>query len=415
MSVVRRSRVEEAVRELAREGYAGPGTKQFPSDPLWAALRRAGTELWLDTGDLEAARPLWTREFSALTTNNTLANQVVQTGLFDGVIRKAGLSLREIAPEAKEEVLVLEAGFVVNCRLALRLVESLGAKVSVELHPAVAHDLEATVRFARRYHAVCPEHFLIKVPLTPAGYCAVVRLQQEGIPINFTLGFSARQNYLAARFSRPSYVNIFLGRLNSVVADNGLGDGKFVGEKATLASQRAVREARQAHPEIATRQIAASIRGGQQVADLAGVEVHTIPPKAAAEFQALRLSPDAIASQLDRDFEIKLKDDADPAECGLDVLWEVDDSFRRFVDEVSRSRDKMTGEELIRASEDHRLGLFHRFTPEETAAISDKGKIPELARWQGEIALDDLMTRSALESFATDQRELDARISSLLR
>ena len=54
---------------------------EFPSSPLWAAVRKTGTALWLDTGDIDAARELWVREFDALTTNNTLLNKEVQKGL----------------------------------------------------------------------------------------------------------------------------------------------------------------------------------------------------------------------------------------------------------------------------------------------------------------------------------------------
>src|SRR5205823_14954255 len=70
----------ECARHLALEGFrprfgqrAGPqaGTP-FRDDPVWIALRDLGTALWLDTGDLEEARSLWTRQFSNLTTNNTL-------------------------------------------------------------------------------------------------------------------------------------------------------------------------------------------------------------------------------------------------------------------------------------------------------------------------------------------------------
>src|SRR5207249_11892434 len=131
-----------------------------------------------------------------------------------------------------------------NWRQALRLVAAVDATVSVELHPGMAHDIEASERYGRRYYAVCPERFIIKVPLTPDGFLAARRLSDAGIPVNFTLGFSARQNVLAACLARPSFVNVFMGRLNAFVSDNGLGDGRFVGEKATLSTQRAIRRVR---------------------------------------------------------------------------------------------------------------------------------------------------------------------------
>ena len=65
---------------------------------------------------------------------------------------------------------------MVNCRTALRLVGAFDAGVSVELHPAMAHDAGLSVEYGRRYYAVYPERFIIKVPLTPAGFLSAARL-----------------------------------------------------------------------------------------------------------------------------------------------------------------------------------------------------------------------------------------------
>ncbi|MBN2764675.1 MAG: hypothetical protein JXR41_16395, partial [Bacteroidales bacterium] len=53
------------------------------TDPFWQALRDTGTELWLDTGDIEEAEANWSGEMSALTTNNTLLNNEIQKGIYD--------------------------------------------------------------------------------------------------------------------------------------------------------------------------------------------------------------------------------------------------------------------------------------------------------------------------------------------
>ena len=76
--------------------------------------------------------------------------------------------------------------------------------------------------------------------------------------------------------------------MNSLIVDNKLGDGSYVGEKATLASQAAIRKLRR-EKHIDTLQIGASFRAGGQVRDLAGIDVMTIPPKVASEFLALNL------------------------------------------------------------------------------------------------------------------------------
>src|SRR5579862_75841 len=176
----------ETARQLALEGFTPPGNKQFVSDPAWAALTRLGTQLWLDTGDLEAAEKLWTADFTNLTTNNTLVNKEVQKGIFDEVIPRAARAFREAEPEITEDDLVREVGFVINCRQALRLVSAFDAHVSVELHPGMAADAETSVDYGRRYYAVCPERFIVKVPMTPGGFLAARRLSDDGIPLNYT-------------------------------------------------------------------------------------------------------------------------------------------------------------------------------------------------------------------------------------
>src|SRR5262245_24919295 len=264
---------------LALEGFTpadGRRAEAFRRDPVWAQLRALGTHLWLDTGDLEEARAIWTAEFSNLTTNNTLVNKEVQKGTFDALIGHIGRELRGAEAGLSAEQLVYEVGFVLNCKTALRLVEALDAHVSVELHPAFGDDVERSVAYGRRYYAVCPERFIVKVPMTADGFLAARSLAREGVPVNYTLGFSARQNYLAARFSRTGWVNVFMGRLNSFVADNHLGDGKFVGEKATLATQRAIRDLR-AQRGLPSRLIGASMRAAEQLYDLAGLDVFTMP------------------------------------------------------------------------------------------------------------------------------------------
>ncbi|RMH01666.1 MAG: transaldolase, partial [Planctomycetota bacterium] len=261
---------------VIRDGVAEQPAAAEPN-PLWSRLRELGTELWLDTGDMDQAAALWSAEFTALTTNNTLLNAEIQKGIYDTWIPAAAEAARADRPDLDDRELVLEIAFALNARHGLRLHERFGAFVSVELHTDLAHDVERSLAYGRRYAALC-DHFIVKVPLTPAGLIAARRLEDEGIPVNFTLGFSARQNHLIARFARPSWVNVFMGRLNAYVAGEGLGDGAWVGERATLASQAALAALRR-DGLCATRQIGASMRAGEQVATLAGLDVYTMPPK----------------------------------------------------------------------------------------------------------------------------------------
>ncbi|MBT5028860.1 MAG: transaldolase [Nitrospina sp.] len=406
-------KLEDVLHGLAYEKISGESPKN-ESDPLLAKLKNLGTEVWLDTGELEKAQEIWRDELTALTTNNTLANQVVQSGVMDQVIADTIDKIKQEGLDLTEEELILEVGFVINCKIALRLVQAFKVKVSVELHPAVSRSIERTLHYGRRYYKVCPEFFTIKVPLTPEGYLAVRTLRQEKIPINFTLGFSVRQNYLAARLANPDFVNVFLGRLNQVVMDHKAGSGDLVGEKVTLATQQALISARENHEEVESRLIAASIRSGDQVAFLAGLDVLTIPPKAMVAFQ--ESETDQLASHIDDPIEPGIDSDHNLAQ-RFPELWELSDDFKNFVELLVSNPDidSMQGAELERFSNEQGTKLFHPFSKTDLQKIQDHGKIPDLNAWPESVALDDLMTQSALQSFTKDQNALDDRIRSFLK
>ncbi|MEP6756271.1 MAG: transaldolase family protein [Chthonomonadales bacterium] len=407
--------VDEKLRKTAQDALNNPTPQDSPTSPALDKLTSLGTELWLDTGNLEEAQGLWHKDFTALTTNNTLANQVVQTGVLDEVAREALADLRTYGGGLTEDEMVMELGFIVNCHIALRLVKAFGVKVSVELHPAVSHDIGRTVAYAERYYAICPERFIIKIPLTPEGYCAVAQVRAKGIPVNYTLGFSARQNYLAALLSGPTYCNVFLGRLNAVIADNGWGDGVNVGEKAEMATQVMLREAR-ATGKTQTKLIAASMRSAAQVSSLAGTDVYTIPPKAVKEFLTNNPDPASISSQVDHKFEVSFSSAADVSR--TNAFWDVDEKFKAFAAElVTKGGVNLTGNDIRLADSEHGTKLFYPFTEQEMTDVRTKGKIPDLARWPGanSPALDDLMTQSALQSFIVDQGALDEHLLSILR
>jgi transaldolase len=281
----------------------------------------------------------------------------------------------------------------------------------------MAHDAARSVEYGRRYYAVCPEKFIVKVPMTAAGFLAAKRLAEDGIPVNYTLGFSARQNVLAADFSRTAFVNVFMGRLNQFVSKSGLGDGKNVGEKATMATQMALRDGRE-NRGWSSLLIGASLRTGQQIAHLAGLDVFTMPPAAAEEFiTTYDEAPTPLHSRLGVDFPVE----AEPMSA-LSVLWEIPDAVYRFGNKLAgQDTSAWVGEDLATFARDHGCGfLFYPWSGEQLASIKADGKIPDWNRWKddlvsGIVALDDLFSVSALQSFVTDQEELDARIERLLR
>lgn len=375
--------------------------------PLWCRLSACGTEPWLDTGDLHAARRLWDERFAALTTNNSLLNAVVQDGTYDHLMRD--LADRFDDCDADERVFLVGLGL--NIHHAMRLVQRFDCRVSVELHTDLADDVDHTVTCARAVHAIDPSHFVIKVPLTPAGLIAARRLRTEDIPVNCTLGCSPRQNLIAAHFAGPSYVNVFLGRIDSTFGDNQLGGG-HPGVAATLASQSVVAEARRLKV-CATRQIAASMRGVEHVRRLAGVDVHTMPP-AVATAAIEELDPDMLADRRADASDVRLTEAGHAY--GAECLWSVDDRPRVFASAVRKADPD--DPEVFRAiaRRDAGLGeLFPGWDREDRALLRTDGKIPVCARWRTQleeraIGLDALITASGLAAFSKDQAALDARI-----
>lgn len=417
MSSISDSQIE-AIRSFVRDGAgADDQPVEAAADPLWREFRAVGTELWLDTGDVDAASQRWCSEMTALTTNNTLLNREIQKGIYDELIAEADGMLEGLDTAAR----VREIAFILNAWHGRRLVRRFDADVSVELHTDLAHDLAGIVHYGRRFHDVEPDRFIVKVPLTATGLLGARKLRQEGIRVNFTLEFSARQNAVVSVVTHANYCNVFLGRLGAYVADHGLGDGTNVGEKATIASQRIVRELTGTR-ETPTRQIAASLRDAEQLFALGGVDVFTMPTAVADVAREAATAGEPAGMVTDRvptDYEVSLARGVDPEEVRLEKLWEVTEevvAFARSCDEdppdsgaalTSRARGMGVGDLFP----DMSVGQLHQITAD--------GKIPRHDRWKGRIraeeaAIDSLLNLAGLASFASDQAALDARIAELI-
>lgn len=412
--------IADEVHQFITRSFASHfGQLDFKSNPTWRRLGEVGSRLWLDTGSIEESQQRWTREFSALTTNNTLLNKEIQTGRYDSLIAEAA-GLLAAFPNLTEKQIILEIAFILNARHGLRLVEQFDAYVSVEEHTDLAIDVNLAIDYAHRFYRICPERFIVKLPFTPAGLLATRRLSAEGIPINHTLGFSARQNYVIARVSKPAYVNVFLGRLNAFVVDNKLGDGSYIGEKATLASQKTVKQLRQL--KLApTLQIGASFRSGAQVRDLAGIDVMTIPPKVADEFLSLNLPADKITDKTGADYQIGLNKDVAPDKVNLNTLWDVDDKLVACIDSLeNEDLDDFTPDDMVEFFENHKCAdVLVDWSKSQIATSAKEGKIPKLENWKDALAdksigLDSLMNLAGLSSFTTDQQAMDERIRQVL-
>lgn len=377
---------------------------------FWGALKNCGTELWLDTGDMDEAEKNWSAEMTALTTNNTLINNEIQKGIYDEFILKA----QQIVKDLPFEQQIIEIAFILNARHGLRLAKRFGGMVSVELHTDTAHDYDAIIDYGLRFFAICPEQFIVKIPYTATGLLGAKQLRRLGVRINFTLEFSARQNVMVATIAKPNYLNVFLGRLGAYVKDNNLGDGSGVGERSVLATQKWIKTLTK-NNHTPTQLIAASLRSAQQLELLAGVDVYTMPTKVA---EAGKGELDGVfSSQLDQVYPVNLYEHAKGA--GIERLWEVCDTELKLAKDLDEN-PPVDGDELLRRAHDAGLGcMFPILSEEDISHIAQDGKIPLHKRWEerikmGELAVDTLLNLAGLASFMKDQAELDARIANII-
>ncbi len=379
-------------------------------DPFWESLRKTGTELWLDTGDMEEAELNWSAEMSALTTNNTLLNNEIQKGIYDVFISEAKSIVRDLPQEER----VKEIAFILNARHGLRLAQKFGGYVSVELHTDTAHDIKAILSYGKRYHEICPEQFIVKVPYTAEGLIGARLLKDSGVRINFTLEFSARENVLVTRVARPDYLNVFLGRVGAYMINNKLGDGSGAGEMAVIASQNWVTGLSAENP-WQTKLIAASLRNHTQLELLAGTDVYTMPPKVAASGRK-ELSGE-FSSKTHENYDVSIFDTA--KEAHIEKFWEVDSKVLSLAGRLA-AKVPATGSELIHiAHEEGCEDMFPTLSKEEKSFIASDGKIPVHSRWamkikEGKIAPDTLLTLAGLASFTADQAMLDQRIRGII-
>ncbi|MBW6536831.1 MAG: transaldolase family protein [Mariniphaga sp.] len=401
--------LKEKIRKFIIEGVEEQPVIARP-DVFWQKLKALGTELWLDTGDMEEAEKIWSAEMTALTTNNTLVNKEIQKGIYDDFIAEA----IEIVKDLPQKEQIVEIAFILNARHGLRLAKKFGGMVSVELHTDMAHKIDATIDYARRYFEICPEQFLIKVPYTAAGLIAARKLREQGMKINFTLEFSARQNVMVAAITKPNYLNVFLGRIGAYISDSGLGDGSGAGERAVLETQKQVKAWTKNNSEP-TKLIAASLRNYRQLDDLAGVDVFTMPTKIASEGKE-KLAGD-FSSRLAEVYPVGINDEA--SVYFPEKLWTVTEKELELAKSLGDNCPE-DGNELIDRA--HKAGcgdMFPYLSDTDLKHIAKDGKIPKHERWakriaNGELAIDTLLNLAGLASFAADQVQLDKRIGRII-
>ena len=193
-----------------------------------------------------------------------------------------------------------------------------------------------------------------------------------------------------------------------------------MGEKATLASQAFVRQLRK-QGLSSSRQIGASFREAQQVKDLAGMDVMTLPPKIAGGFVSTRPLPESITDQTSRVFDPGVDPNVDRDALRLDTLWDVTAQLIMCIEDLERENlGVFTPDDLIDFFEEHRCGdVLVRWTDSQIQTSAHEGKIPKINHWKDalegkSIGLDSLMNLAGLNSFTADQRQMDDHVRSVL-
>ncbi|MCR5079072.1 MAG: transaldolase [Bacilli bacterium] len=132
--------------------------------------------------------------------------------------------------------------------------------VSVEINPHL-EKAEDMVKEARKISKIS-ENFVIKIPCNPEGLKAAHLLEKEGIRTNVTLVFSPAQAIQAGRIG-AMFVSPFLGWKEA----NGEDSYNYMAQLANIYKEKGYK----------TEIIAAAVRSGKQIADMAelGVDIIT--------------------------------------------------------------------------------------------------------------------------------------------
>jgi len=392
---------------------------------LLAAVCRAGTKhIYGDTADVEELRATISsgagifREVDGNTANQPLVRKVIARYLEGDGPATWARQLRALRPDLPAERLTPLLYAIVCGRIGNDAARAFGAgrawEVSLQLHMRLGEDAEASARVGRYLRRMVPSG-VVKVPFTPqAPHCILVArdLEREGIPVNFTSTFSARQVVVAALLADVTLTNIFMGRLNQ-----GL-KAALLGEHVDLAAQRALLRLRR-EGKTKTLLIVASVREWQTFVHVAGCDVFTAPCESIrglltqTEFAAAD-----IKSQLDTSYEDRLGIAPEvlhalPQE-RVARLYAVEPELVQFLTELRATKEYAAlrdGEQLFKRFDEAGFGdVFYAPTAGERQELR-KNKLPDLgAPLTQRLPVDTLYTLLADADFRKFQEEMDAMI-----
>jgi transaldolase len=420
--------LDDLIVACGRPAAETPRHSPTTSAPLLTALRRSGTtHVYADTADARELEALVVApdgvlaEVDGNTANQPLVGKVVDRYVADGELAACARELRAAGRRLERPALVRHLYAILCGRIGNDVIRAVAAgrawEASLQLHMGLVGDREAAVRTARHLRRMVPTAF-VKVPFTPhAPECLLLArdLEREGIPVNLTSTFSARQVVVVALLADVRRTNVFMGRLNQ-----GL-EAELLGEHVDLEAQRWLRRLR-AEDDVRTRLIVASVREWQTFVRVAGCDVFTAPCDAIRGFlEQTEYRPADVESQLETSYEHRLGVSErilrDVGAERIARLYRVEPELVTFLRELRASRDwrdARDGDAVRRRFEAAGFGdLFHAPTTAEWTALHAR-KLPDPSSpLTTALALDTLFTLLADADFANHQAEIDAKLSAL--
>ncbi|HEV8675707.1 MAG TPA: transaldolase family protein [Methylomirabilota bacterium] len=416
---------DEALMTCGRGSASAEHPRLEPS-ALLAALREAGTaHVYADTADREELRAAIgtpaggiLAEVDGNTVNQPLVRHVLDRYLAGGRLAACARELRGHRPELDGDALRPYLYTMVCGWIGSDVVSAFAAgrpwEVSLQLHMGATSDPGLAKVLARSLRRMVPSCF-VKVPFRPQEPHALLvarDLEDEGIPVNFTSTFSARQGVAAALLADVTRTNIFMGRLNQ-----GLR-AAVLGEHVVLETQRALRRLRR-DAGVKTHLIVASMREWQTFPRVAGSDVFTAPCSVLRDFLAqTEVPPAALRSQLDTSYEEQLGIAAEATQAlgteRIARLWRVEPEFVEFLRSyraTAEYRGLRDGERLWRRFEEAGYGDFFCAPDRAEWATLRTSKLPDLdSPLTARLALDTHYSLLADGDFVGHQDAIDGEL-----
>jgi transaldolase len=402
---------------------------ELAETPLLAALKHAGTShIYGDTADVEELGGVIALEDGAIrqevdgnTVNQPLLRKVAEPYLDAGEPRRWQRELEARQAEMPREELMPLIYAILCGRVGNDMSRAFASgrswEVSLQLHMQLRHRPDTARWVGRMLRQMVPS-CIVKVPFAPdAPECFLVArdLEVEGVPVNFTSTFSARQAVAAAMLADVTRTNIFMGRL-----DQGL-QADLLGEHAVLEAQRALRHLRQ-QDDLKTQLIVASMRKWQSFVDLAGCDVFTSPCDAIRGFlEQQEVEPAQIESRLETSYEDRLGVPEEVAKKlapeGPERLYRVEPELVEFLRDLRTAREyaNLDGELLYKRFDQAGFGdLFHAPGKDEREELA-RGKLPELdGLLVQRIPIDTHYSLLANADFERNQAAIDEQVDKRL-